>query len=317
MPAIASRAGPSSPRRCPTLHTPARRIEACSRPAVRSHVRCSTVAPPESPGIRAATMATALGVYSAQEGSSLGTANTVYVSITDPAATSTAGDQCQGLGLPTLPATYTYFCGASSTYRNVNGTGWIPINFPPLAGGSPLGQLPIDPINTSSSRDYFTYTTNGSQYEMTSVMESNKYKPGGSNDMITKDGGTLASVYEKGTKIGLEPLDYGDSSLVGYWTFDEGAGTIAYDYSGSNATGSWSGSAPYYATGEVGLYAGNFVNGASPNITSTSTPSLTTQGTVGFWMFPTSSGACRHPILKWSGTSDADYVFYFGGPICN
>jgi hypothetical protein len=102
-----------------------------------------------------------------------------------------------------------------------------------------MGQLPQDPVNTTSSRLYYTYVTNGYQYETTAVMESQKYKPGGSNDQISNDGGPLASVYEKGTKLGLEPLDYGDNSLVGLWTFDEGIGSIAYDYSGSNATGSW------------------------------------------------------------------------------
>jgi hypothetical protein len=207
-----------------------------------------------------ATLNTTLGIYSAQGGASLGSSNVVYVSIPDPVATSTAGDNCQGLGLPTLPAIYSYSCAASSTYRLVNGTGWIPVNFSSIAGGSPLGQLPVDPVNTSSSRNYYTYTTNGSQFEVTSVMESQKYGLGGSNDVITGDGGTLASVYEKGTKTGLEPLDYGDNSLVGYWTFDEGTSNIAYDYSGSNATGTWSGTlgSQWSTNAKVGAYAGHF-----------------------------------------------------------
>jgi hypothetical protein len=121
-----------------------------------------------------------------------------------------------------------------------------------------LGQLPIDPVNQSSTRNYDTYTTNGSQYELTTALESQKYKLGGSNDSIGNDGGTLAGTYERGTKLGLEPLDYGDSSLVGYWTFDEGSSSIAYDWSGDNATGSWSGTGVHYAAGRVGSYAGQF-----------------------------------------------------------
>jgi prepilin-type N-terminal cleavage/methylation domain-containing protein len=187
----------------------------------------------------------------------LGTANTVYVSIPDPTATSTAGDQCQGLGLIALPATYAYHCAASSTFRAVDGTGWIPLNFSNMSTGAPLGQLPADPINTSSSRLYYTYMTDQTHFEVTAPMESLKYKLGGSNDVITPDGGALASVYEKGSKLGLEPLDYGDSSLVGYWTFDEGSGSTAYDYSGNNATGSWHGTA-VHTTGMVGPYAGSF-----------------------------------------------------------
>src|ERR1700735_5064577 len=57
----------------------------------------------------------ALGVYAAQGGSSLGSSSLVYVSIPDPSATTTAGDACQGLGLPTAPSGTTYFCGASTT----------------------------------------------------------------------------------------------------------------------------------------------------------------------------------------------------------
>src|ERR1019366_2823059 len=98
-----------------------------------------------------ATMNTALGIYSAGGGASLGSSNVVYVSIPDPTATSTAGDQCQGLSLPAAPSGTSYFCGSSSTYRKPDGTGWIPVNLTTIAGGSPLGQMPIDPINQSSS----------------------------------------------------------------------------------------------------------------------------------------------------------------------
>lgn len=211
------------------------------------------------------TLTTALGIYLAQGGSSLGNANTVYVSIPDPMATTTAGDQCQGLGLLSLPANYTYHCAATSTYRAVDSTGWAPVNFASISTGAPLGQLPIDPINTSSSREYYTYETNGTQYEVTMVPESQKYQLGGSNDVISNDGGVLASVYEKGNVTGLEPLDYGDPTLVGYWPLDEGTGTVAYDNSGNNATGSWSGTqigsnGTYYTQGKGRgyTYAGDF-----------------------------------------------------------
>lgn len=52
-----------------------------------------------------ASLNSALGIYSSDQSTgSLGTINTIYVSIPDPTATSTTGDQCQGLGLPMLPA---------------------------------------------------------------------------------------------------------------------------------------------------------------------------------------------------------------------
>jgi prepilin-type N-terminal cleavage/methylation domain-containing protein len=235
-----------------------------------------------------ATMNSATGVYLAQGGVSLGTPNVVYVSIPDPVATSSAGDQCQGLSLLSLPAGYTYQCAASSTFRRNNGTGWAPINFASLAI-PPLGSLPIDPINTSSSRDYYTYTTNGSQYEVTAAMESQKYQIAGSNDVIGPDGGILVSVYEKGTKLGLEPLDYGDSSLVGYWALNEGTGTVAYDGSGNNATGSWGGTQigtnGYYTTNaKVGPYAGDFDGSTDYVLTSSAIPNMTAL-TKTFWYY--------------------------------
>src|ERR1035441_9317241 len=213
-----------------------------------------------------ATLANALGIYNAdQSGASgfrLGSSSVVYISIPDPSATSTAGDQCQGLGLIALPTTYIYHCAASSTYRNVNGTGWIPVNLASTTTGSPLGALPVDPINSSSSRLYYTYTINGTNYEVTSVMESTKYGVGGTNDVISNDGGPLASVYQKGSKFGLEPLDYGDNTLLAYWPFNEGMGTIAYDDSGNGNNGTWSGtpagSSGYYSGGKAGNWAGYF-----------------------------------------------------------
>jgi prepilin-type N-terminal cleavage/methylation domain-containing protein len=239
-----------------------------------------------------ATVNEALGVYSAGGGTSLGSSNVVYISIPDPAATSTAGDQCQGLGLPSLPATYTYQCAASSTFRKMDGTGWIPVNFTSMAGGSPMGQLPIDPLNTSSSRNYFTYTTNGSQFELTAPMESAKYQAGGSNDVITNDGGTLASVYEKGTKLGLEPLDYGDNTLVGWWPLNEGTGTVAYDLSGGGTNGTWHGTPVgafgYYSAGSIGSYAGAFDGSTNflQNTTFSGEPTGSSALTISAWVNP-------------------------------
>ena len=214
-----------------------------------------------------ASLQDAIGLYitdAAVNGTvSLGSANTVYVSIPDPTATSTLGDQCQGLGLLSLPTGYAYHCAASSTFRMNDGTGWIPINWKSMSQGGVLGQLPQDPVNSSSSRTYETYTTDGTQYELTTALESSKYKLGGTNDIVGPDGATLSTAYAKGTNLTLEPLDYGDSSLVGLWTFDEGANSIAYDYSGNNATGSWQGTlGNQFVAGKVGPYAGNF-NGSN------------------------------------------------------
>ena len=245
---------------------------------------------------------------------SYGSTNTVYVSIPDNTATSTAGDQCQGLGLPSLPATYSYHCAASSTYRLTNGTGWIPVNMTQISQGTPLSQLPIDPVNTSSSRNYYTYTTNGQQFEVTMSPESQKYRTGGGNDVISNDGGSLASVYEKGTKLGLEPLDYGDASLVGYWTFDEGQGSTAYDYSGNNATGSWSGTATgtsgYYSPGKIGQWAGAF-DGTSTYVGASALTILGSNGaniSISFWAYETGKPNSYAPMVE-QGSATGGRVF--------
>ncbi len=256
-----------------------------------------------------ATLTAAINLYSTDQsgvsGYSLGAVNTIYVSIPDPMASTTAGDQCQGLGLESLPATYAYHCATSSTFRNIDGTGWIPVNFKSISSGLPISNLPVDPANTSSSRLYYTYTTNAAQYEVTAVMESQKYGPGGSGDVITSDGGPLASVYEKGSKLGLEPMDYGDASLIGFWPLDEGSNSVAYDYSGTNATGSWYGSqvgttGGYYSSGKIGPYTGAF-DGTSTyvvNAANNSAFTLTNAVTMVAWVKVNASGTDMKIISK-------------------
>ncbi len=169
----------------------------------------------------------------------------------------------------------------------------------------PISNLPADPTNTSSSRLYYTYTTNGAQYEVTAVMESQKYSVGGSNDVITPDGGALASVYEKGTKLGLEPMDYGDPSLIGFWPLDEGSNSIAYDYSGTNATGSWYGTAggtggTYYSPGKIGPYTGTF-DGTSTyvgNVANNAAFTLTNGVTMVAWIKLSGLGVDQKIISK-------------------
>jgi prepilin-type N-terminal cleavage/methylation domain-containing protein len=54
-----------------------------------------------------ATLTSALNLYNTDQGGAtsynMGSINTVYVSLPDPAATSTAGTNCSTMGLPTLP----------------------------------------------------------------------------------------------------------------------------------------------------------------------------------------------------------------------
>lgn len=259
-----------------------------------------------------ATINSALDLYSADQARtktySLGTPSTIYMSIPD--SSSTCGD----LQLMSVPMGYTWGCAPFASYRNVNGTGWIPVNFSSITAGAPFGALPIDPTNTTSSHLFYTYTTNGTQYEVTAAMESTKYRKGGSADVITGDGSTLSTVYADGTNVTLEPLDYGPggtitAGLVGYWPLNEGSGLTADDQSGNGNNGMWSGSAPYYSTpGYNQTYAGNF-NGSSDAVDIGIPASLQLQTfTLTAWINATNNNATR-AMFGGSGSGDGYYEF--------
>lgn len=112
----------------------------------------------------------AVALYNEDVGGNLGAASTSYFSIPDPSATGTLGDQCQGLNLATTSGSFSFQCSASSTYRLVNGTGWIPLNLNLISSGSPFGMLPIDPANQTSSGLFYAYNAQGSQYVLTAVL---------------------------------------------------------------------------------------------------------------------------------------------------
>ena len=185
-----------------------------------------------------ATINQALTLYSEDVGTGMGSSSVVYVSVPDPTATSSLGTNCSGLGLvaSSLPAGWTYHCAASSTYRSVNGTGWIPVDFLKVSSGAPIGILPVDPTNTTSSGLYYAYVVNGDPWELTADVESAKYGAGGSHDVVSKDGGQYPDLYEVGSDLSLDPVDY-DPSLVENLKFDEGSGTVAYDSSGHGNNG--------------------------------------------------------------------------------
>ena len=171
--------------------------------------------------------------------SAFGSSSIVYVSLPDNAATTTEGTNCLTLGLPSLSAGWSYHCASSSTYRRIDGTGWIPINFANLSFESPFGALPKDPINSTSSGNYYIYVTGGS-WEINTLMESGKYRYSGDKDKVSSDGGDSFAYYEVGTNLNLSPIN--DSGLIGHWSFDEGSGTSVSDSSGRGNDGTINGS---------------------------------------------------------------------------
>lgn len=242
-----------------------------------------------------ATLNQAISLYQVdQTAGSLGAASTTYVSIPDPTATTTNGTDCSGLGL-SAPSGWTYKCAASSTYRNSNGTGWIPVNFMAISAGSSLANLPVDPTNTSSSGLYYTYTPGGS-WALTAMPESTKYISQASSD-IGFDPGRI----EMGSDLSLVARSEG---LVGWWTFDEGSGTVTYDHSGHGNNGSWSGTGPvHYGVGKVGSYAGQF-NGTNDYINAGPFVPDIAEGTLSFWL--KTNGALQNVFSRSVGGSWVD-----------
>jgi hypothetical protein len=216
----------------------------------------------------------------------MGTSSFVYVSIPDTTST------CANLGLPSLPQGYSYRCVTSSTLQKTDGTGWIPVNLSSLSTGSPLPKFPVDPINTTSSGEYYTYTPGGS-WHLTAVLSSEKYKMGGSDDKVSKDGGSYTELYEIGSDLKLLPITRGDKNLLGYWTFDEASGTTVYDRSGNGNDGTMYSSSTatdlHTSSGcKVGPRCGNF-DGVDDFVELSRNVDITQDLTITAWIKKTGS----------------------------
>lgn len=98
----------------------------------------------------------------------------------------------------------------------IDGSGWIPVNFGWLTGGSPISNLPLDPVNTIStvttptSTDmvyrYACQSTGsgakpGLVFEVDTILESAAYTS--DDDKRAKDGGDNPTYYEVGTNLKL------------------------------------------------------------------------------------------------------------------
>lgn len=121
--------------------------------------------------------------------------NIVYLSLPD--TNGNANDDCKASGeypsLPSLPSGWQYRCLATSTdLRNVDGTGWLPVNFAALTDiQAPLTALPIDPSN--SGENYYAYSkgVEFGEYSLFAAMESEKY-----DSLEEEDGGSSDDYFE-------------------------------------------------------------------------------------------------------------------------
>lgn len=100
--------------------------------------------------------------------------------------------------------------GAPEVTYTTDGSGWIPVNFDGMTGGSPIGAFPSDPNKTTIAATpgrYYIYqvgSTTNFTFKLTANMESTYYTTGGGGDVETNDGGTETTLYEVGTSMTTE-----------------------------------------------------------------------------------------------------------------
>ncbi|MEK7212399.1 MAG: type II secretion system protein [Patescibacteria group bacterium] len=94
-----------------------------------------------------------------------------------------------------------------------DGTGWLPVNLDSMTGGSPISNMPLDPVNALVAPDLVTsvgsstlayrYVCNATTltFELDAVLESTSFTV--DDDKRKKDGGNDASYYEVGTNLKL------------------------------------------------------------------------------------------------------------------
>ncbi|MFA6096815.1 MAG: type II secretion system protein [Candidatus Paceibacterota bacterium] len=103
--------------------------------------------------------------------------------------------------------TFTGTAGAGQvTAANIGlttGNGWIPVNISSLAGGSPISNFPVDPVNTvtaagvANSDLVYRYACGDSlTYEIDAKLESTEF-----GAKAVSDGGNNPDLYETGTSL--------------------------------------------------------------------------------------------------------------------
>jgi hypothetical protein len=112
-------------------------------------------------------------------------------------------------GLPVLPDGWNW--RVSPTPKNIDGTGWIPIDFTKTPFGSPISELPVDPVNRADlprgERLFYTYVCHAGtmRFAINANMESERFSKGGDGDAESTDEGKWPYVYEIGTNPDLSP----------------------------------------------------------------------------------------------------------------
>jgi len=198
------------------------------------------------------------------------TLNKIFLSLKLPSSATNTDCRNYFPDLPSLPSGWTYVCSKNPT--STDGAGWLPINFQNYMLYS-ISNLPLDPFNNSTY--YYAFVASGTDFILYTMLEDPK------NQASKNDQDNYPHLYSAGTNKRLIDQAQG---LVGYFPFDEGTGTIAYDYSGNgnngtlldaSSTNSDGNRPPQWTTGKVGgalSFDGvdDYVNIPSSNLTTSS-----------------------------------------------
>lgn len=103
-------------------------------------------------------------------------------------AGSTATFLCHNLSAPC-----TGMSNAVGDMRKNDGTGWVKVNFTGITNVSVV-TLPVDPTNDSTY--FYTYTSDGTNYEFDMILESSE-----NQTKMVNDGGDNPAVYEIGSAL--------------------------------------------------------------------------------------------------------------------
>jgi len=86
----------------------------------------------------------------------------------------------------------------TENYTQIDGSGWLPLNFKSISSGEPFAVLPIDPINNDRYRYLISISPQKKTFEIDCVFESSINK-----SKMENDSGTNPNEYEIGTDLNI------------------------------------------------------------------------------------------------------------------
>ncbi|MDF1498121.1 MAG: type II secretion system protein [Patescibacteria group bacterium] len=99
----------------------------------------------------------------------------------------------------------------SSASTGIDSTGWLPIDFRDISGGSPISNLPLDPVNTvalpsapANTDLVYRYACNSDlTFELNAKLESTTFTV--DDNKALNDGGNNSTLFEVGSNLTILP----------------------------------------------------------------------------------------------------------------